>query len=465
MEVHLALDGRDDLAGRLYRQIRDAVLAGRLPPGTALPATRGLAADLGVARGTVAAAYERLAAEGFLRTRVGSGTFVAEGFGGHAPARAAGALRPLPVWEGRRAPVALAEGLRHDFRPGHPDVALFPWATWRRLLTAELRAGAVGSGMYGDPAGHPGLRAAIAARLAASRSVRADPDDLIVTAGAQQAIGLIARVLLPQGATVAVEEPGYPPVRHALVAAGMRVVGVPVDAAGLVVDALPGDARLVYLTPSHQFPLGMPMAPARRAAVLDWADRHDACVVEDDYDSEFRFAGRPLEPLHTLDTTGRVLYVGSFSKTMLPTLRLGFLLAPSGLRTALRAAKYAADWHTPLPEQKALAAFLTEGSFARHIRRMHRVYADRRTRLLAALPPHLVPVPSAAGLHLGAWLPPGTDDTAAASAAARHGVSIYPLSMFARAAPPGLVLGFGALPDVESATAALTSALSPIRPG
>ncbi|GAB2843142.1 PLP-dependent aminotransferase family protein [Actinocorallia aurea] len=460
MDVHVVLRGRDDLAGQVYRQVRDAVLAGRLRPGTALPATRVLAADLGIARGTVATAYERLAAEGFLRTRGGSGTFVADGFAGRAPAPPAGALRPLPAWDGLRAPAGLGDGLRHDFRPGHPDAALFPWPAWRRLLTAELRAGAAGSGMYAEPAGHAGLRAAIAARLAAARSVPADPEDVVVTSGVQQAIGLIARVLLPPGATAAVEEPGYPPARHALAAAGARVVRVPVDEGGLIVEALPDDARLVHLTPAHQFPLGMPLAPDRRAALLAWADRHDAALIEDDYDSEFRFEGRPLETLRALDTSGRVVYVGSFSKTMLPTLRLGFLLAPPGVRTALRAAKYAADWHSPLPEQAALAAFLTEGSYSRHVRRMHRVYADRRARLLAALPSALTPVSAAAGLHLGALLPPGSDDTAVRDAAARRGVSVFPLSMFGRTAPPGLVLGFGALTDVEAGAAALADALT-----
>ncbi|WP_106403703.1 MocR-like pyridoxine biosynthesis transcription factor PdxR [Actinocorallia populi] len=459
MDVHIGLSGRQDLAGQIYRQVREAIVAGRLPPGTALPATRRLAAELGVARNTAGAAYERLAAEGFLRTRVGSGTFVADGFGGRAPDPAPGVLRPLPVWETIREPVSLEGRPRYDFRPGHPDVRFFPWASWRRLLTSQLRAGAAGSGMYGDPAGHPELRAAIAERLAAARSVRADPQDVVVTAGAQQAIDLVARVLLPPGSAVAVEEPGYPPVRHALAAAGMRVVRVPVDAGGLVVDALPDDARLVFLTPSHQFPLGMPMAPARRAAVLEWADRHDAVLVEDDYDSEFRFAGRPLEPLHALDGSGRVLYVGSFSKTMLPTLRLGFLLAPPSLRRALRTAKYVSDWHVPLPEQAALAGFLTEGSFARHVRRMRRVYADRRARLLAALPPELAPVPAAAGLHLSAWLPPGSDDAAIAAEAARHGVAVFPLSMFGATAPPGLVLGFGAATEIEPGLAALARSL------
>ncbi|GAA3210993.1 PLP-dependent aminotransferase family protein [Actinocorallia longicatena] len=462
MDVHVVLGDRRDLSGQIYRQLRDAILEGRLRAGAALPATRELAAGLGVARNTVSAAYDRLAAEGFLTTRIGSGTFVAPGFAGRPAQPVPGALRPLPVWDSLTAPIDLAERPRYDFRPGHPDVRMFPWATWRRLLTAELRAGAVGTGMYGDPAGHPGLREAIARHVAVARSVRADPLDVLVTAGAQQAVGLIARVLLPPGSIAAVEDPGYPPVRHALTAAGMTVARVPVDGEGLVVDALPDDARLVFLTPSHQFPLGMPMSAGRRVALLAWAERHDAVLIEDDYDSEFRFSGRPLEALHSLDPSGRVVYVGSFSKSMLPILRLGFLVAPPSLRRALRTAKYVTDWHVPLPEQAALAAFLTEGSFIRHVRRMRREYAVRRGLLLAGLPPELTPVPTAAGLHLSARLPPGTDDTAVAARAAALGAAVFPLSMFGSAAGPGLTLGFGAISaaDLRPGLEALARAVS-----
>jgi GntR family transcriptional regulator/MocR family aminotransferase len=454
MDLHLGLVGRHDLAGQIYRQIRAAALDGVLRAGDPVPPTRELAATLGVSRNTVSAAYDRLTAEGFLQARTGAGTFVRPGVTAAAPAAGSrpGPLRPLPVWDSLPPPPGLSTEFAFDFRPGHPDVRLFPFETWRRLLARETRAHRSGNGMYGDAAGHPGLRAQIARRLAVSRALRADPADIVVTAGAQQAIDLAARVLLAPGATVAVEDPGYPPVRSLLTAHGAHVVGVPVDRDGLIVQALPSDARLVFVTPSHQFPLGMPMSLARKTALLAWAEAHDAAIVEDDYDSEFRFGGTPSEPLGSLDVSGRVLYVGSFSKVMLPTLRLGFVVVPPSLRPAFRVAKYLTDWHTGLPQQAALAAFLEEGLLAAHIRRMRRVYRARHARITTALARDftglLTPVPSAAGLHLSVTLPDGTDDRGLARRAASDGVGVLSLSAFGRSGP-GLVLGYGAI-GVES---------------
>jgi GntR family transcriptional regulator/MocR family aminotransferase len=305
--------------------------------------------------------------------------------------------------------------------------------------------------MHGDPTGHPGLRAAIARHIGVSRAVRAQPADVIVTAGAQQAIDLISRVLLEPGATAAVEDPGYPPARMLFASQGVRIVGVPVDAEGLVVDAIPADARLVYVTPSHQFPLGLAMSLERRMALLAWAERHDAVIIEDDYDSEFRYGGRPIEPLQSLDPGGRVLYVGSFSKVMLPSLRLGFLVAPPSLRRALRKAKFVADWHTPQAEQGALASFIDEGLLARHIRRMRAEYQNRHELigriLVRDFADLLEPVPSAAGLHLSALLPEGTDDRAVVHRARSRGVGLLALSDYFVDEPrPGLILGYGSIP-------------------
>ena len=238
--------------------------------------------------------------------------------------------------------------------------------------------------------------------------MRATPDDIVVTNGFQQAIDLVARVLLAPGDRVAVEDPGYPPPRSLLRTMGMDVVPVPVDAEGLVVDALPDDARAVIVTPSHQFPLGHVMSLPRRLALLRWAERTDAAIIEDDYDTEFRFGGRPIEPLQSLDAGGRVLYCGSFSKTLLPSLRLGFLVAPASLRAALRAAKYVADWSTSTPQQLALARFIDGGWFARHLRSMRTLYRERHeliSGVLRAEPSPLELVPSAAGLHLAALTP------------------------------------------------------------
>jgi GntR family transcriptional regulator / MocR family aminotransferase len=283
--------------------------------------------------------------------------------------------------------------------------------------------------------------------------VRADAADLIVTNGIQQAVDLVGRVLLDQGACAAVEDPGYPPPRRLLESLGARVVAVPVDDQGLVVEALPGDARLVYCSPSHQFPLGMAMSLGRRMALLAWAAGQGAAIVEDDYDSEFRFTGHPIEPLHSLDRDGRVIYVGFFSKSLLPTLRLGFLVAPPSLRRALRAAKFLSDWHTSLPPQAALARFIDQGQLARHIRKMRVIYQARYRRITELLGRDfagvLRPIPSVAGLHLSATSPTGTtqDMLTVLQRAQAAGVSLFALSDFTVGqAQPGLVIGYGAIP-------------------
>jgi GntR family transcriptional regulator / MocR family aminotransferase len=278
-----------------------------------------------------------------------------------------------------------------------------------------------------------------------SRAVLADPDAIVVTSGAQQALDLIGRVLFEPGDRVAVEDPGYPPPTQLFKSMGLRVTPVPVDGEGLVVDALPADARAVYVTPSHQFPLGMPMSLARRMALLAWAEERGAAVIEDDYDSEFRYGGRPIEPLQNLDRSGRVLYVGSFSKVMVPTLRLGFLVAPPALLPALGAAKYVTDWHTALPDQAALAGFIDEGLLARHIRRMRTEYEARHRRVVQRLAGRLDLVPSAAGLHTSGFLP--TRHPGVVRHAHDAGVGLMSLSDFAvRPTRPGLVIGFGAIP-------------------
>ena len=455
VELHVSLVGRNNLTTEIYRQLRDAILAGRLPAGERLPPTRELARQLSVSRGTVTLAYEQLAGEGYVGTRVGAGTFVSDHIGSATgQARpAGGALRPRPVWASVPIPARrpLAE---FHFRSGIPDARLFPYARWRRLLGQELHAGATDIHAYSDPAGHQGLRQAIALHFGVSRAVRATAEDIVVTSGTQQAVDLIARVILGPGDVAAVEDPGYSPPRRLLASLGAQVAGVPVDAEGLVVDAIPANARLVYVSPSHQFPLGVTMSLPRRLALLAWAARHGAAIIEDDYDSEFRYSDRPIEPLQTLDTDGHVIYVGSFSKTMLPALRLGFLVAPAPLRTALRAAKFVTDWHTHLPAQAALARFIADSWFARHIRSMRTVYAERHQLVTDGLrrqfAGHLEVIPSAIGLHLAATA--RTLTTAqieeALSRAATTGVDAQPLAPFGLSAPgpPGLVIGYGAIP-------------------
>src|SRR6185369_14505644 len=321
---------RKNLSSEIYRQLRSAISDGRLRPGDCLPASRDLAESLKVSRTTVTVAYDRLAGEGFIVSRIGAGTYVNNHVVRTAKAerRVAGSLQPRAVWNSIGISRAFDAPARFDFRTGLPDASLFPHETWRRLIVKALRSEAVAGGVYGDPAGHRGLREAIARHIGVSRSVQVSADDITITSGSQQSLDLIARALLDAGDRVAVEDPGYHPPRFLFQSLGAEVHGVPVDNEGIVVDQMPRKARLVYVTPSHQYPLGVTMSLPRRLALLDWADGNNAAIVEDDYDSEFRFEGRPVEPLHTIDASGRVVYIGSFSKTLLPTLRLGFVATP-----------------------------------------------------------------------------------------------------------------------------------------
>jgi GntR family transcriptional regulator/MocR family aminotransferase len=458
VDVHVSLVGRNDLTGEIYRQLRGAILDGRLKVGSPLPPSRELARRLSVARMTVTAAYDRLAGEGFVESRIGAGTFVSAQ-ATRSPRqrerpRSAGALRPRTVWDEVPLPNAFAKPARIDFRTGLPEPSLFPHQRWRRLLARAMTTDKVARGVYGDPAGHLGLREAIARHIGVSRGVHASAEDVIVTSGTQQALDLVFRVLLKPGDRVAVEDPSYRPPRLLLRALGMRVTGVPVDGDGLVVTALPRSARMVYVTPSHQYPLGVAMTLARRLALLAWAERHNAAVVEDDYDSEFRFGGRPIEPMQTLDTGGRVIYIGSFSKTLLPTLRIGFVVAPLSLREALQKAKFVTDWHTSLLAQEALAAFIEEGGFAAHLRHARAVYQERHEAMVHAvleeLGGHLELIPSDAGLHMAAraWEATPEQMLEVVRRASEQGVEVQALSRLAVGESPmsGLLLGYGAAP-------------------
>lgn len=476
MDFHVTLEGRQDLAGQVYRQLRGAILAGLVRSGEALPPSRELARSLAVSRNTVVVAYDRLQGEGFLETRIGSGTYVC----GHIEASATSGPQltrqelaqhqrwniDYPTRSATRGP--RSSPVLYDFEAGVPDVTLFPFQTWRRLVSRELRLSAVRTAQYGEPAGHAGLRAAIARHVGVSRAVTADAEAVTVTSGAQQAIDLIGRVLLEPGDCVAVEEPGYAPPRLLMQSLGARVCPVPVDSQGIVVAAIPADARLVYVTPAHQFPLGMPMSLSRRIELLAWAAKHDAAIIEDDYDSEFRFGGRPIETLYGLDTRGRVLYVGTFSKTMLPEIRLGFVIGPHSLRPALRLAKYVSDWHSPLATQAALGRFIDEGLLARHVRKMRAEYSARHRRVrqvLAEQGDWLRPIESVAGLHLTALLPPGVHMSTGEmqSRLDGSGVAVYPLTAHYADRPTqsGVVLGYGAIsvPKIEAGLSLLRRVL------
>jgi GntR family transcriptional regulator/MocR family aminotransferase len=461
MELHINLVGRKNLSGEIYRQIRRAITDGRLRPGDCLPASRDLARSLQVSRTTITVAYDRLASEGFLTSRIGAGTFVSNHL---APARkesrnthSEGALHSRSVWDSIQLSRAFAKPAEFDFRTGLPDASLFPHETWRRLLMRELRAEVATAGVYAESGGHRGLREAIARHVGVSRGVHVSADDVTITNGAQQALDLIARALISPRDRVAIEDPGYALPRYLFSSLGARVQGVPVDEEGIVIEAIAPGTRLVYVTPSHQYPLGVTMSLSRRLALLDWAARNNAAIIEDDYDSEFRYEARPLEPLQTLDTAGRVVYVGSFSKTLLPTLRLGFLITPRCCTPAVHKAKYISDWHTSTVAQAALARFIDEGGFARHVRKVGRVYAERRKLITNILErdfsDHLAIVRSIAGLHITAFARAASleEISAVFERAAERGVQSQRLEKFyfEQPARAGLLFGYGVIPNAK----------------
>lgn len=449
MELFIDPDDNRSAVRQLYDQIRDAITDGGLSPGDRLLPTRAVAAELNVARSTVTDAYGRLTAEGYVEGRAGGGSIVAGAPGtptepsppaALVPTRRAASLRLFDADPQADAAV--------DLRAGRIDPSLFPAAAWRRCLLAALRRPVP---QYGDPAGDAGLRAALARWVATSRGITVTPEQIVVTSGTTHAIDLVARVLLEPGAVVGVEDPGYPLVPELLRVHGIDAVGVPVDEYGIVVDAIPPAARLVCVTPSHQFPLGVVMNRRRRAELLRWAGRAGAAIVEDDYDSEFRHSPRPLEPLHRLDHDGRVIYVGTFSKTLSPGLRVGFLAAPPTLIPAVIAARQAVDWCPPPITQWALAQFIDDGHLGRHLRRARPVYTQRQ-RLLYRQLRHRLPagyqvLPAHAGLHLAVL---GADTPAEPDLHGRlaaHGIRLSSLRGTHLQLPPaaGFLTGFGAL--------------------
>lgn len=472
----LSLDETSEvpLYRQLYDGLRAAILAGRLAPGTRLPGTRALADDLLVSRNTVLLAFDQLRAEGYLAGRGRSATRVAHALPDDL-LRAPDAAATPPPGTGADArgeegapglssrgralagiEVGASQGGPRAFRMGSPALDHFPRGVWTRLLAARWRESTVLPLGYGDPAGFAPLRAAIAEYAAASRGVRCTPGQVIVTAGSQQGIDLAAHLLLDPGDRVWAEDPGYPGARAALHAAGAEVVPVPVDEEGMRVDEAARrapDARMAYVTPSRHYPLGATMSAARRLALLRRAERTGMWVLEDDYDSEFRYATRPLASLQGMDRAGRVVYVGTFSKTLFPSLRLGYVIVPPALVEAFRAARAAADRQSPTMDQAVLADFLAGGHFARHVRRMRAVYAARQAALVEAAREHLggrLRVEAApGGMHLAGWLPEGMDDRAVSAAALARGiearaVSAYALEEWTR---PGLLLGYTAFSE------------------
>jgi GntR family transcriptional regulator/MocR family aminotransferase len=453
---------------QLYNRLREAIISGRIRPGSRLPASRQLCAELGLSRNTVLTAVQQLCAEGYLESRPGSGTYVASRLPDQllaplTPGARLGSSRPSTDLSRRGELLTLtsrsiAVPLRpRPFQPGIPALAELPHEIWARIGARVRRQPATDLLTYGDPRGYRPLREAVAERLRRTRAVRAVSDQVLIVQGAQQALYLTALLLLDPGDSAWVEEPCYPGMRAALLAAGIDVVPVPVDADGLDVPQgrrLREGARLAGVTPSHQSPLGVTMTLRRRLELLDWARQTGAWIMEDDYDSEYRYAGRPLAALQGLDQNERVIYVGTLSKSIFPSLRLGYLVVPAALVSAFAAAIAATSRQTPTLEQAQVAEFIAGGHMDRHVRRMRVLYEHRQQVLVAEAERQLcglldVP-PATAGMHLLGWLPEGVDERAVTRVATRRRVSVVPLSStYASRQPPrpGLILGYAGYSD------------------
>jgi GntR family transcriptional regulator/MocR family aminotransferase len=421
---------------QIYDQWRAGILGARFSPGDRLPSTRELAVALHVSRATVATAYDQLMAEGYRETQHGSGTFVCRDLS-DVPMRGAASLRPSSVAEravrvsafaGRLRPVSSRTPVSPralNLSTDGPAFDQFPFGVWKRMVRRHLHGLGPSLFHYGaDGAGHPALRDTLAGYLARSRAVRCAPEQIVVVNGSQQALDLCARVLVDPGDEVALEDPGYLGARELFAASGARMRTVPVDRDGIVTRDLPPSARVVYITPSHQFPLGVSMSLARRLELLEWARTRRAVVIEDDYDSEYRYSGAPLPALQGLAADAGVVYVGTFSNVMFPGLRLGYLVLPPALVEPFRRAKWLADRHTAELEQAALADFIREGHLERHVRRMRRVYKRRRDVLLDALARGFGAAATVVGDASGMHLVVRFDSPAVAGRAARAGVHL-----------------------------------------
>ena len=465
----IRLDPEQGLARQLYQALRERILDGRLAGGARLPASRDLARLLDISRNTVGRAIDQLYAEGYVQGRVGDGTYVVElaGVARVPPSASEGPAPGAALQRLQQHHLALPpEGAPRAFRVGVPAFDLFPFETWARLSARFWRKPSPARLGYGDPAGDLQLRELIAAYLRNSRGLHCDPAQIVVTCGAQQAISLCAQLLVQPGDRVAVENPGYRAAGHAFAVAGAELQGISVDGDGLDTAGLEraGRCRLVYVTPSHQYPSGVTLSLARRLELLDWAEREDAWIVEDDYDGEYRYSGTPLAPLAALDRQGRVLYVGTFCKIAFPALRLGYLVLPANLAQAFARRRAVDMRHSEIGTQAVMAEFIAAGHFQRHIRRMRSAARSRRDALFAGWPervPGCAPLPAVeAGLHLSVRVESLARERELISSAARVGVELNALSSYwlpgsvtAENERAGLVLGFAAVPELEIAEA------------
>lgn len=457
---------RDDglpLYQQLYDQIRYMILNGVLLAGSRLPPTRTLCEELDLSRSTVVEAMAQLKAEGYLESQVGRGTFVAVALpekllrvpdDAHVVAQPVGEAVGVLSERGERLTAVSIPSKQHGlFRPGMPDTHTFPLKTWRKLIDNHWQNANIESLGYGDPAGYLPLRQAIAEHGRLARRVNCVPEQVIITAGAQQALYLTAQLLVGSGDQVWVENPGYSGAHVAFRAAGANLCPIQVDENGLDVEAgiaSAPNAKLIYVCPSHQYPVGGTLPVARRLQLLSWAAQQGAWIVEDDYDSEYRYSGHPLASLQGLDLQQRVIYMGTFSKVMFPSIRLGYVIVPMQLCDAFVKARSVIDRGSSTVTQMALVDFMREGHFSRHIRRLRVIYAQRQQAAIAAIAAlcdgMLTGRPFPAGIHLLAWLPERWDDQAVTAALSEHGFAIQPLSNYSltRLNRGGLVLGYAA---------------------
>lgn len=471
--VRLDRRQRDSLQTQLYRQVRNLIMTRQLAPGARLPSTRDLVNQLGASRNTIVYAFDQLVAEGYLESRVGSGIYIAE-----LPVAAKGIHSPPPfrrpetqprisrtaakLADVRIAPEYATPAVR-PFRPCQAAIEQFPVRTWSRARSYALRSQSAGLMLEADAAGLSRLRLALASYLRDARGVRCDADQIIITSGAQQALSLIGASLIDPRDPVWIEDPGYLGARAALLRAGAALIPVPIDSEGLTIPDSPRAKcpRLIYTTPSRQFPLGTTMTLTRRLELLEVARANGTWVIEDDYDSEFRYVGRPMPSLQGLDTGDCVIYVGSFSKVLFASLRLGYLVAPHPLVEVLRKTNEIQAGSTSAIDQATAAVFIEEGFFATHVRRMRRLYRDRLEIFLHEAEKRLsgfLSFPSVeAGMDAIGWLPHGTNDIMISKRLSECGVDAPPLSAYSlRPSAPGLVFGFTAFSPAETRSAIQT---------
>jgi len=451
----------------LYEQLRHAILSGRLNPGTRLPATRDLAEQYGISRPTIVTAFEQLHAEGYVDGKVGSGTYVSQTLPEqllHAPMAAA---RPEPrrkrislsAYAHRLQPLRRADSSRvRAFRANLPALNQFPTALWAQIASRRLRHVPASLLAGGEARGYRPLREAVAEYLNTSRGVKCSAEQVLIISGVQEALNRAAHLLLDPGDPVWMEEPGYPGAAAAFRSVGAKICWIPVDSEGLNLEA--GEkrwprAQMVYVTPGHQFPLGVTMSLSRRLSLLEWASRSRTLIFEDDYDSEYRYSGRPIPALQGLDRSSMVIFAGSFSLVLFPSLRLGYVVVPENLVDIFAASASVSTHHPPLLDQVILCDFIREGHFARHVRKMRQLYAERLGILIEASTRRLGDLLELrnveAGLRTVGWLKSGISAERATRAAAERDVEVVPLSRYAYGKSPrnGLVLGFAAVDSKE----------------